>query len=128
MNENDWNAFLESMFGVPSFGDGVKNFDEIFKLKSLLEGAKIPFEFDMEPDKGGYHISYPSSDPKDRVCSVVLHSFSYGRGSGLLEIMGLLTDDELEHDTVAGYLDADDVFERIEKHFLNMNSAEKEGV
>lgn len=128
MNDNDCISFFKAVFGVSSFGDGVENFDEIFKLKSLLEDAKIPFEFDMEPDKGGYHISYPSSDLKDRVCSVVLHSFSYGRESGLLEIMGLLTDDELKYDTVVGYLDADDVFKRIEKHFLNMNSAEKEEV
>lgn len=44
------------------------------------------------------------------------HYGSYGKDEDKLEIMGLLTPDEEEHDSVLGYLTAEDVFERIRKH------------
>lgn len=37
------------------------------------------------------------------------------------EILGLLTEDETEDDWVAGYLTAQDVFERIKKHYDEVN-------
>lgn len=39
--------------------------------------------------------------------------FSHGFGDGKLEIMGLLTEEEAEWDSVVGYLSAEEVFQRI---------------
>lgn len=90
------------------------NFAEMDKLEHLLVETDIPYE--KSRVFGGKQLQYPCKG-SDRVCSVILHNGSYGRKQGLLEIMGLLTDEELEHDDVAGYLTADDVFGRIKKHW-----------
>ena len=82
----------------------------------MLESAKIPFDFSEL--HGGYHIVYPS-DGSEYICSVIEHDGSYGRTKDLLEIQGLMTKEELEEtqDTVLGYLTAEDVFQRIKKHW-----------
>ena len=90
------------------------DFAEMDKLEQLLVEAGIPYE--KSRVFGGKQLQYPCKGDT-RVCSVILHKGSYGRSEGLLEIMGLLTDKELECDTVAGYLTADDVFGRIKKHW-----------
>ena len=92
-------------------------YNEIFKLKKMLEKSLVPFEwkeFD-KPSKQGFQILYPND--KNRVCSVIEHSFSYGSQEDLLEIQGLLTADEEECDSVLGNLTADDVFQRILSHW-----------
>lgn len=99
----------------------MKNYTEIFKLKEMLEKAKIPFEFKEEMTvRKGYQIIYPASNV--RVCSCVEHSFSYGNEEDKLEIMGLLTDVEQAEDvgdeySVKGYLTAEEVYKRIYIHF-----------
>lgn len=90
------------------------DFAEMDKLEQLLVEADIPY--DKSRVFGGKQLQYPCKGD-DRVCSVILHKGSYGRSEGLLEIMGLLTDEELECDDVVGYLTADDVFSRIKKHW-----------
>lgn len=121
---------LPNMFGevLPSYIAMVKHeaehnsekldpdidFAEMDKLEQLLVEANIPYE--KERMFGGKHLIYPRKGD-DQICSVILHRGSYGRHNGLLEIMGLLTDEELECDTVAGSLTADDVFGRIKKHW-----------
>lgn len=90
------------------------NFAEFDKLELMLVEAGIPY--DKERLLGGKHLFYPCRGD-NTICSVILHCGSYGREEGLLEIMGLLTDEELEYDTVAGSLTADDVFSRIKKHW-----------
>ena len=89
------------------------NTHEMHRLANMLGGANIPYE--IRGLWGGLQIHYPNS--KDWVCSVVQHDFSYGGTSGHLEIMGLLTAEEEENDSVKGWLTAEDVFERISKHF-----------
>lgn len=101
-------------------------YTEIFKLKEMLEEAKIPFEYEDESmpvefiidgkwEK--YHICYPAFD-KTRVCSIVQGRGTYGNENDLLEIMGLLTDKERKWgDSVAGHLTAEDVFNRIKNHY-----------
>ena len=91
-------------------------FTEIFRLKKMLEEAKIPFRF-SENFNGGFHIVY--SFEGEEVCSVIEHDFSYGREKDLLEIQGLMTEQEMEEeqDSVLGYLTADNVFERIKTHY-----------
>jgi hypothetical protein len=94
-------------------------YKEIVKLKEKLEEAKIPFEFSTLFD--GYQICYPEKNTKDkedvRECSVIEHYGSYGHSVDLLEIMGLLTEEESQDDDVLGYLSADEVFQRIKKHY-----------
>ena len=40
---------------------------------------------------------------------------SYGYKDGLIEIMGLLTEEEREQDDVVGYLTPEEVFRRIKR-------------
>lgn len=98
-------------------------FTEIFRLKKMLEEAKIPFQF-SENFHGGFHIVY-SFEGKE-ICSVIEHDFSYGREKDLLEIQGLMTEQEMkeEQDSVLGYLTAANVFERIKMHWTSSNVKE----
>ena len=92
-------------------------YNEIFKLKSMLEENQIPFEWIEHNDfKNGYQICYPEKGEKCE-CSVIEHSFSYGNEKDLLEIQGLLTAEEEKDDSVLGNLTADDVFQRILSHW-----------
>ena len=93
----------------------VKSYDEFFKLEAMLKAEGIPFVYHRQPDMCGFQICYPE-DGENRICSIILHSGSYGRSEGLLEIMGLLKPDEEQCDDVVGYLTAEDVFERIKAH------------
>lgn len=99
-------------------------YTEIFKLKNMLEKAKIPFEYEDESisvesiiKSEKHHICYPAFDFRRRVCSVIQGKHTYGNEGDLLEIMGLLTDEESENDSVAGWLTAEDVFNRIKTHY-----------
>ena len=85
----------------------------------MLESAKIPFNFSEL--HGGYHIVQPEDGGKC-ICSVIEHDFSYGREKDLLEIQGLMNKEELEEtqDTVLGYLTAENVFQRIKKHWRKL--------
>lgn len=96
-----------------------RKYNEIFKLKDMLESAKIPFNFSEL--HGGYHIVQPEDGGKC-ICSVIEHDFSYGREKDLLEIQGLMNKEELEEtqDTVLGYLTAENVFQRIKKHWRKL--------
>lgn len=90
---------------------------ELFRLASMLQTAGIPFEIGDCWD--GYQICYPFK--KERVSDAVCHSGSYGHEKGLLEMMGLV-DDEEDGDDVEGYLTAEQVFERWQKHWLENHS------
>ena len=100
-------------------------YKEIFKLKQMLEKEKIPFDFTCtsypESNFIHYHLEYPNKFDMDgsRIVSVVEGFSSYGMEADKLEIMGLLTPEEAEHDSVAGWLTADDVFKRIKEHYEN---------
>jgi hypothetical protein len=121
VNQNDWHD-VDDEDGI---NEGLRyeyrikpsdKYNEIFKLKSLLEENHIPFEWIEHNDyRNGYQICYPEKDEKC-VCSVIEHSFSYGNEKDLLEIQGLLTAEE-ECDSVLGNLTADDVFQRILSHW-----------
>ena len=102
---------------------------EIFKLKRMLEKAKIPFEFiesfgynksllsAIAPDLlEHYHICYPSRGKGQRI-SVVEGFGTHGREQDKLEIMGGLTPYEqfCHGDSPIGYLTAANVFKRIKK-------------
>lgn len=89
------------------------NTREMHRLANMLGGANIPYE--IRELWGGLQIVYPNGD--NFTCSAVQHDFSYGGKNGYIEIMGLLTEEEEENDSVKGWLTAEDVFERISKHF-----------
>lgn len=68
----------------------------------------------------GWQICYPVSRPiGERALSCIQHFGSYGGAANKLEIMGLLTPEEAEYDCVVGWLDAENVFNRIMTHWLS---------
>lgn len=77
---------------------------------------KLPPSFDDV--KWGYHIIVYKEDG-ERLISVIEGYGSYGYGyyagfeMDLLEIQGLLTPEERKQNDVAGWLTAEDVFDRI---------------
>ena len=102
------------------------NFNEIFKLDHMLTEAHIPHELIERPGLGGYQVCYPVEQPELRICDAILNVISYGHEDGLLEIMGLLTDEEYANDTVKGGLTAEDVFSRIKKDYESHYGTGKE--
>lgn len=97
----------------------MEQYNEILKLKTMLEEAGIVFDFyprkDLHDEWGCYQICYPADE--GRVCSVIEGALTYGGVCDRLEIMGLLTKEERKDGTVKGWLTAEDVFARIKKHW-----------
>ena len=109
----------------------MSKYKEIFKLKKMLEDANIPFDWIENRGYGKerieklkqispkmaehYQICYPSY--KKRVLSAIEGFSTYGEVNDLIEIMGLLTPEEEKDDEVVGWLTAEDVFNRIKKHY-----------
>ena len=90
---------------------------EMAKLAERLMQNKIPFEIVyMNKEifsRGGESVPqiwYPNR--KHPVCDVICHKFSYGGDRGLLEIMGLTDDEDVE-----GYLTSEEVFKKIYAHY-----------
>lgn len=121
-------------------------YKEIFRLKKMLEEANIPFEFTDDlfhiKDKvlndtisniiyfrkryPSYQIIiYKAGVKKERICDVIQHNGSYGNEQDLLEIMGGLTEEEQENDSVLGYLTAEEVFKRFKQCYENGRSTYK---
>ena len=92
-------------------------YNEILKLKTLLDKENIPCELIKHPLCDGWQLGYPTLQLNYRVCSVIECSVSYGNQIDLLEIQGLLTKEEYEQDDVMGCLTAEDVFRRIKQDF-----------
>lgn len=97
-------------------------YKEIIKLKRKLIRSKIPFKFVAWhkslnfPFGKKYQILYPSAE--QIVCSVIEGIGTYGSEMDLLEINSLLTEEESKYNTVKGYLSADNVYQRIKKHYI----------
>ena len=89
-------------------------YKEILKLDKMLSDKRIPHILQKFMD--GWQIIYPE-DGENRVMDAIEHFGSYGNSQDLLEIMGLLTPEEQESDSVLGCLTAKEVFDRIEKHY-----------
>lgn len=106
-------------------------YTEIFKLKVMLDQANIPYEFldrsyiDYKKQELQYPfyqiIVYEPMQEDDleqiRIISVIQGHGTYGESYDLLEIQGCLTSKESELDSVAGYLEAKNVFKRIKKKY-----------
>ena len=89
-------------------------YQEILVLDKLLDYANIPHETKRLFD--GWQIIYPK-DGACRICDAIEHFGSYGSEQDLLEIMGLISDEEEKYDSIVGFLTANDVFERIKNHY-----------
>lgn len=93
-----------------------ENVLEILKLKEMLEKANIPFIFNDDFFNGykkpSYQIIIFDKDNK-QICDAIYHFGSYGYEQNKLEIMGALTEEENEDDSVLGYLTAEEVFKRF---------------
>ena len=86
----------------------------ILKLDSMLTKAGIPHTCKKIMD--GWQVIYPEPG-ENRIADAIEHFGSYGNEEDLIEIMGLLTPEELENDRVLGYLTAENVFKRIKSHW-----------
>lgn len=123
-------------------------YKEILKLKEMLEKANIPFKFtdDLFNTKS-IHIElrqqiqdaikdqYPAYSIQiikngKVLCDAVEHTLSYGNKEDLLEIMGGLTEEEQENDSVLGYLTAKEIFKRFKYCYEHSTSVyvEKGGI
>ena len=102
----------------------ILEYEEIWKLKHLLEHYKIPFTWNKD-HFDGCHIMYPQKG--ETICSVVQFDGSYGGKHNLLEIQGLMTKKEEKEtcDTVLGYLTAEDVLKRIRKNYKILQKNKK---
>lgn len=87
---------------------------EILRLDAMLTEKQIPHTCQKFMD--GWQVTYPQNGKK-RVMDAIEHFGSYGNEQDKLEIMGLLTPEEKKNDTVLGYLSAEEVFSRIDRHW-----------
>ena len=89
-------------------------YQEILRLDAMLTEKQIPHTCQKVMDS--WQVIYPQ-DGKKRVMDAIEHCGSYGNEQDKLEIMGLLTQEEKKNDSVLGYLSAEEVFSRIDKHW-----------
>lgn len=95
---------------------------EILRLHKMLEEASIPHTVSRWMD--GWMVCYPVARPSEEcVIDAIETSHSYGYWEDKIEIMGLLTPEEEECDSVVGHLTAENVFERIKKHWEEHHGA-----
>ena len=131
MNDKEFNAFLSQLFGGMMAGDSRQdNYKEILKLDEMLTAAEIPHDLNRHM-AGGYQLVYYGKKGKPvapeghfygagygAICSAIESPMSYGSEKDLIEIQGLLTPEERKTGRgVAGSLTAEDVFNRIKKHW-----------
>lgn len=95
-------------------------YKEIHVLDQLLTNAGIPHT--MKRFLDGWQVCYPC-EGNGRIMDAIEHYGSYGKEEDLLEIMGLLTPEEEAQDSVLGHLSAQDVFIRIERHYMEDKNA-----
>lgn len=86
--------------------------NEMTKLIEILKKSNIPFQ--VTSCEGAPQVWYPNR--KHVVCDAVCHKYSFGGKDGLLEIMGLVDEEEVG-DEVEGYLTAEEVANRIFEHY-----------
>ena len=70
-----------------------------------------------------HYNTYKVFDNEKIIISIVQGYETYGEEDDLLEIMGLLTEEEEKIDSVTGYLTAEDVFNRIIKYFKDKSES-----
>ena len=115
VSRNEVNALIDALKHQTQINQQ-SPYQEIRKLMRMLSDYDIPYSVHDMHD--GIQVIYPEAEtPQAVVCSVVEHFGSYGSQLDLLEIMGLLTEEEFKHDSVKGRMTAKEVFERIYTHY-----------
>lgn len=94
-----------------------ERYTEIFKLKEKLEAIDLEHEFVNRSTDFFEQYQIIICDNGERIISIIEGDYTYGHENDKLEIMGLLTPEEEEFDSVVGWLSADDVYERIMKYY-----------
>ena len=92
--------------------------NELDKLEAYLKENGIEYtREDRESKERLYDNKHQIVVYKDGVqqWDVICHPGSYGYEEGLLEIYGNIVDYEKDGDSVAGWLTADDIIQRIQK-------------
>lgn len=87
-------------------------YEAIFKLRDMLEEAKIPYVAFI-PMMNGYKLQFTTQ------IDAIEHDGSIGHEDDLLEIQGALTRAESNVDSVTGCLTAEEVFERFKYCYNN---------
>lgn len=90
-----------------------EKYTEILKLDQMLRDKGIPHELRRLAD--GWQIVYVIGGVT--IADVIQTWTSCGHKDNLLELMGLLSGDERQEDTVLGWLTAEEVFKRINRHY-----------
>lgn len=85
------------------------------ELRRLLNEAGIPYENYSEDLVFGEMDRVWYKQNGNVICSAIWGPGSYGYNDELIEIMGLLTEEEQEKDDVVGYLTPEEVFRRIKE-------------
>ena len=98
-----------------------EKYSEIFKLASMLLVENIEFKF-QDFLNYGYQILLYDKNGSTLLADCIEHEYSLGNDKDLLEIMGGLTEEEHEEDTVLGYLTAEEVFKRFKYCYENNTS------
>lgn len=99
-----------------------QKYKEIFRLKKMLEDAKIPFDFfslydddekikEIVPNFEHWHINYPKRG--EFIISAIEGIGSYGEQEDKIEIMDTRREEDIE-----GWLTAEEVFKIIKKDYL----------
>lgn len=108
----------------------------ILKLKKMLDEANIPYQSftddhlgmkDFITENPLYADMYPMYALRLNDKIDVIQGYStYGGRQDLLEIMGAMTVEEIEHDSVVGWLTAEEVFKRFKYCYENNTDIYKE--
>lgn len=115
VSRNEVNALVDTLKHQTQINQQ-SPYQEIRKLMRMLSDYDIPYSAHDMFD--GIQVIYPETETSQAVvCSVIEHFGSYGSQLDLLEITGLLTEEELKHDSVKGGMTAKEVFERIYTHY-----------
>lgn len=91
---------------------------EMNTLEIYLKTHNIPYErVDKAPDSFGFDFHKITVNTADGqyLWDAICHRGSFGYEQGLLEIYGIIVDEEQDGDSVVGWLTASDVIKRIEK-------------
>ena len=97
--------------------------NELIRLHNMLIERRINHSLILEYDNYNnkydrrylrlYEYGSNYEEESHRILSAICHYGSYGYEENLIEIMGLLTDEESKYDSVLGHLTAEQVLERI---------------
>jgi len=112
----------ESVKRMMQMGELDPKYTALKKVHEMLLAENIPHTYEMFHN--GWVIRF--TDGVIDGVDGVQHSGSYGEDQNLIEIMGALTKEEGESDSVLGYLTAEEVFKRFKYCYNHKTTVYKE--